>query len=61
MKYSELKRDLRKIGCHKKREGGNHEIWYSPVTYEEFPVSRHNNQEVPCGTLRNIKKAAGLK
>lgn len=61
MKYSELKKELRKNGCRKVREGGNHEKWYSPISGEEFPVGRHNGQEVPFGTLQNILKAAGLK
>ena len=60
MKYSELEKLLRKAGCTIFREGSNHTIWYSPVTGEKFPVGRHSKEEVPIGTLRNIKKAAGL-
>ena len=29
MRTGELKKKLRKAGCYKIREGGNHEIWYS--------------------------------
>ena len=36
MKYSELKRVLRKNGCVFNHEGGNHEIWYSPTNWKLF-------------------------
>lgn len=60
MQYRELKRELKKIGCYKVGEGGRHEIWYSPITNQKFPVSRHNQQQVPSGTLKSIKAASGL-
>lgn len=60
MTYGELKRQLRKMGCFVLREGGNHEIWYSPTTGKQFPVGRHIKEEVPCGTLNSIKKATGM-
>lgn len=47
MTYGELKRRLKKIDCYLDREGGNHEIWYSPITNTKFPVGRHNTEEVP--------------
>ena len=31
MRYSELKRLLRKNGCYKTSEGARHEEWYSPT------------------------------
>ena len=61
MRYSELKIQLRQIKCQVIREGANHEIWYSPVTGNTFPVSRHNQEEIPKGTLKSIQRAAGLK
>lgn len=61
MNHGELKRKLKEIGCYKVREGGNHEMWYSPTTREEFPVGRHNRKEVPPGTLKSILNASGLK
>ena len=60
MTYGELKRLLKKNGCIFLSEGGNHEIWFSPLTNKKFPVGRHNTQEIPNGTLRSIKKKAGL-
>lgn len=61
LRYSELEKMLRKAGCQINHEGGSHEIWYSPITGKQFTVSRHKTQEVPAGTLKSIKKAAGLK
>ena len=61
MKYSELERMLRDAGCYITREGSNHCLWYSPVTGKTFPVGRHKTQEVPTGTLKSIKRDAGLQ
>lgn len=60
MRYSELKYKLQKNGCYKIREGANHEIWISPITGNKFPISRHDKQEVPSGTLKSILKSAGI-
>lgn len=61
MNYGELKRLLKKSGCQLKREGKRHEIWYSSITKESFPVGRHNREEVASGTLKSILETAGLK
>lgn len=61
MTYGELKRQLKKSGCWLLREGGNHEIWFSPITNKQFPVGQHNTEEIPRGTLLSIKKSAGLQ
>ena len=61
MTYGEIKRQLKKIGCYLVREGKRHELWYSLVTGETFPVGRHNTEEVKNGTEQSIRKAAGLK
>lgn len=61
MKYSEVKKLLKKNGCYILREGTNHEMWYSPKTGKTFPVSRHNSQDAKSGTLKSILKDAGLE
>lgn len=60
MKTQELIKLLKKNGCYIKRNGSRHDIWYSDLTKQEFPVPRHK-AEIPTGTLNNIKKAAGIK
>ena len=61
MKYSELKKILKKNGCEFISEGKRHEMWYSPITGNQFPVSRHNSQDVASGTFQAIMKQAGIK
>ena len=61
MKVSELIRLIkRSTRCYKIRSGANHDIWFNPDTGVEFLIPRHRSQELPRGTERNIKKAAGL-
>lgn len=61
MKYSELKKLLKKNGCRVEQQGGRHEIWYSPKTGNLFSVGRHNTQDVPTGTLKSIMRSAGIE
>lgn len=61
MKYSELERKLKKAGCYIKRHGGNHPIWFSPITNRSFPVSNHKNEEAKKGTMKSISKQSGVK
>ena len=61
MTYNELKRKLRKIGCAETgTEQNGHPLWFSPKTGKTFQLSHHGQQEVATGTLRKIKKDAGL-
>ncbi len=60
MKYSELHKKLKKAGCYIKRQGSRHPIWYSPITGNTFPTSRHESQEVAKGTLKDIKEKSGV-
>lgn len=61
MKTSELKQILKTHGCYLVREGTNHEIWFSPITGQKFPVPRHGTKELPTGTANSIKRSAGIK
>lgn len=60
MKTSELKRMLSAKGCYFLSHGGRHGHWFSPITKLTFTVPRHDSQEVPKGTLKNIMKKAGI-
>lgn len=61
MKGCELKKQLSTSGCYIIREGSNHEIWYSPITGKKFTVPRHDSKEIAPGTVRNIKRSAGIQ
>ncbi|HHT7859578.1 type II toxin-antitoxin system HicA family toxin [Pasteurella multocida] len=47
------------MGCTELRCKGSHHIWYSPKTGKTFPVP-HPKKDLPIGTVRSIKKSAGL-
>ncbi|MFD1806425.1 type II toxin-antitoxin system HicA family toxin [Pasteurella oralis] len=60
MNSYDLIKELKKAGCFLVRQGkGSHQIWESPITGKRFPVP-HPKQHLPIGTLRSIKKSAGL-
>ena len=60
MKTSELIKLLKAAGCYIIRHGGNHDIWFSPITGNSFPVGRHQSKDVPKGTAGSIRKQAGI-
>ncbi|OBW93180.1 type II toxin-antitoxin system HicA family toxin [Gallibacterium salpingitidis] len=60
MRSSDLIKELRDNGCYMVRQGkGDHQIWESPITGKRFIVP-HPKKHLPIGTLRSIKKSAGL-
>ncbi|MBD5294867.1 MAG: type II toxin-antitoxin system HicA family toxin [Bacteroides sp.] len=61
MKYSELESELKDAGCRVIRKGGNHLIWYSPLTDKKFPLGHHGSKEVPPSTERSVRRLSGLK
>ena len=61
MKVSEMKKLLRKYGCHQVKELNGHEEWYSPITGIHFPIPRHNSKELGTGIEKAIKKQAGIR
>lgn len=61
MKISELLKLLKKHGCTFVRSGGNHDIYHSPITGNDFPVPRHQREDVTKGLLNRILKQSGIK
>jgi len=61
MRVSEFKKLIAAIGCFKEREGGNHEIWRSPVTGNQFRLSRDANKDLTPKAEHQLRKLAGLK
>lgn len=60
MHSRDLIKELKANGCVLIRQGkGSHQIWYSPKTGKTFPVA-HPNEDIKIGTLKSIKKSAGL-
>ena len=60
MKTAELLKLLKKHGVYKLREGGRHEIYYSPLTGKKISIGRHA-KELPLGTVNSILKDAGIR
>ncbi len=60
MRIAELVKELKNNGCFKKRDGTNHEIWYSPITNKKFQIPRHYSDELPTGTEKSIRKQSGV-
>ena len=59
-KFAELKREFKKAGCYLIGQYKGHEEWYSPITDETFPMSRHNGEEVKPTTEHMLRKQAGV-
>lgn len=58
--YKQLIKILKKNGCYFVRNGsGSHEIWYSPITDQNFTVSSN----LPIRHMANkiLKKDAGIQ
>lgn len=55
----DLERKLKAAGCYYVRPGGNHEIWYSPITGKNFPVS-HGGIKKSKIVLNRIEKQSGV-
>lgn len=61
MKYGKLIAELSAKGCYLVRQGGNHAIWFSPITGKKFPMPRHGtNKEVPPSTEKKIRIQSGI-
>ena len=61
MKYNELERLLKKAGCYETgKQRAGHPEWYSPITGKYFTMSNHKSEEVRPGTLKSIKRDAGI-
>lgn len=62
MKYSELKRKLKKAGFNFERQGkGSHQIWYNKQSGKRIIFPDHGSKEIPKGTVAGIMKDAGIK
>lgn len=63
MKWSELKRKLRKEGFVFLREAkGSHEVWHHPDRpNSEMVLTSHDSKEVGTGLANKLLKQAGLK
>ena len=61
MRIGEFKAEMIASGCRFDHEGGDHEIWYSSITNQNFPVPRHDSQEMGKYLENRLRKLSGVK
>lgn len=61
MKYAELVKKLKLLGCEYARPGsGSHEIWFNPATGKVAPVPYHRSKDIGPKLLAQILKQLGI-
>jgi predicted RNA binding protein YcfA (HicA-like mRNA interferase family) len=61
MRYRELARKLRRLGCEFDRQArGDHEIWINPANRGRTTIPNWGRRDLPAGTLRGIIRDLGL-
>lgn len=61
MKYREVAKKLRKLGCVElPRKGGSHCKWHNPATNKGSIVPDWGNRDLKTGTLHSVIKDLGL-
>jgi predicted RNA binding protein YcfA (HicA-like mRNA interferase family) len=62
MKYAELTRKLRRLGCDFTRYGaGSHEIWRNPATGKQAPIPYHRSKDIGPQLLARILRQLEIK
>jgi mRNA interferase HicA len=61
MRYRELAKRLRKLGCHEMRTGkGSHRVWQNPATGKVAVVPDWGSKDLATGTVRAIIRELGI-
>jgi predicted RNA binding protein YcfA (HicA-like mRNA interferase family) len=62
MKYAEVARRLRSLGCEElpRRGGGSHHKWLNPVTGHGTVVPDWGAEDLKPGTVRGVVRQLGL-
>jgi mRNA interferase HicA len=61
MKYRELAKRLRKLGCEYLRPGhGSHRIWWNPQNGQYTTIPDWGGKDLKPGTLRTILRDLGI-
>ena len=62
MKYKEVVKKLKKMGCQEiaRKGGGSHRKWYNPQNNTVVPIPDWGNKNLKIGTLRQIVRQLGL-
>jgi len=61
MKYGDLAKRLRDLGCEFVRNGaGSHRIWWNPANEQYTTIPDWGSKDLKTGTLRSILADLGL-
>lgn len=62
MKYRDVARKLKSLGCEElpRRGKGSHRVWLNAVNGKLAPVPNWGSRDLKIGTLRRIVKQLGL-
>lgn len=61
MRYRELAKRLKKLGCIEDRQGkGSHQLWYNPATQKVAPIPDWGHKDLSPGTVRAIIRELGI-
>lgn len=61
MRYKELAKKLRRLGCEELREGrGSHRVWYNPENDHTVAVPDWGSRDLAAGTVRAIIRELGI-
>jgi predicted RNA binding protein YcfA (HicA-like mRNA interferase family) len=61
MRYRDIAKRLRKLGCHEMRAGkGSYRIWHNPTTGKVAAVPDWGSKDLAPGTVRAIIRELGI-
>lgn len=61
MRYQQLARRLRDLGCEELRAGkGSHRIWYNPLTGQVTSIPDWGARDLTLGTVRAAIRELGI-
>ncbi|MCW5849637.1 MAG: type II toxin-antitoxin system HicA family toxin [Anaerolineae bacterium] len=62
MRYDDIARKLRRLGCEElaRRGSGSHRKWHNPANGRIVPVPNWGSKDLKIGTLRAIVRQLGL-
>jgi predicted RNA binding protein YcfA (HicA-like mRNA interferase family) len=63
MRYREIEKKLRKLGCQElaRKGGGSHRKWHNPNKSSVVVIPDWGNKDLKTGTLRSVVKNLGFE
>ncbi len=61
MRYKDLAKKLRQLGCQELREGrGSHKVWHNPENDRTVAIPDWGSRDLAAGTVRAIIRELGI-